>query len=78
MSIISKACPGYLIEQNHFAQPRSTAGTITEIYDYLRLYARAGTPRPEHHVSLEAQPSARWLIMCCRKLRSALDAWPRS
>ncbi|MFP4081059.1 MAG: excinuclease ABC subunit UvrA, partial [Ectothiorhodospira sp.] len=37
--------------------PRSTVGTITEIYDYLRLlFARAGTPRcPEHGTTLEAQ-----------------------
>jgi len=32
-------------------------GTVTEIYDYLRLlYARAGTPRcPDHHIDLAAQ-----------------------
>ncbi len=37
--------------------PRSTVGTITEIYDYLRLlFARAGQARcPEHDVSLESQ-----------------------
>ncbi|HHB12126.1 MAG TPA: excinuclease ABC subunit UvrA, partial [Chromatiales bacterium] len=37
--------------------PRSTVGTVTEIYDYLRLlFARAGTPRcPEHGVDLVAQ-----------------------
>ena len=37
--------------------PRSHVGTITEIYDYLRLaLRRAGTPRcPEHKLSLEAQ-----------------------
>ena len=37
--------------------PRSTVGTITEIYDYLRLlYARAGEPRcPEHGTALDAQ-----------------------
>ncbi|MFQ3324330.1 MAG: excinuclease ABC subunit A [Pseudomonadales bacterium] len=37
--------------------PRSTVGTITEIYDYLRLlYARVGTPRcPTHGNALEAQ-----------------------
>jgi len=50
--------PAISIEQKSTSHnPRSTVGTITEIYDYLRLlYARAGTPRcPEHHVSLEAQ-----------------------
>ena len=36
---------------------RSTVGTVTEIYDYLRLlFARVGTPRcPEHDIALEAQ-----------------------
>lgn len=50
--------PAISIEQKSTSHnPRSTVGTITEIYDYLRLlYARAGTPRcPEHHSSLEAQ-----------------------
>jgi excinuclease ABC subunit A len=50
--------PAISIEQKSTSHnPRSTVGTITEIYDYLRLlYARAGTPRcPEHHVSLAAQ-----------------------
>jgi len=37
--------------------PRSTVGTITEIYDYLRLlFARAGIPKcPEHDIDLESQ-----------------------
>ena len=37
--------------------PRSTVGTITEIYDYLRLlYARVGEPRcPNHDLPLDAQ-----------------------
>src|SRR5574340_727 len=37
--------------------PRSTVGTVTEMYDYLRLlFARAGTPYcPEHQLPLEAQ-----------------------
>ncbi len=50
--------PAISIEQKSTSHnPRSTVGTITEIYDYLRLlYARAGVPRcPEHHASLEAQ-----------------------
>ncbi|MDD5274987.1 MAG: excinuclease ABC subunit UvrA [Methylovulum sp.] len=50
--------PAISIEQKSTSHnPRSTVGTITEIYDYLRLlYARAGSPRcPEHQVSLEAQ-----------------------
>ena len=50
--------PAISIEQKSTSHnPRSTVGTITEIYDYLRLlFARAGTPRcPDHGVSLEAQ-----------------------
>ena len=37
--------------------PRSTVGTVTEIYDYLRLlYARVGTPYcPEHNEPIESQ-----------------------
>ncbi|MDD1621358.1 MAG: excinuclease ABC subunit UvrA [Methylococcaceae bacterium] len=50
--------PAISIEQKSTSHnPRSTVGTITEIYDYLRLlYARVGIPRcPEHGVSLQAQ-----------------------
>lgn len=50
--------PAISIEQKTTSHnPRSTVGTITEIYDYLRLlFARAGTPRcPEHDLPLEAQ-----------------------
>ena len=50
--------PAISIEQKSTSHnPRSTVGTITEIYDYLRLlYARVGIPRcPEHGTSLEAQ-----------------------
>ncbi len=50
--------PAISIEQKSTSHnPRSTVGTITEIYDYLRLlYARAGIPRcPDHDVALEAQ-----------------------
>jgi len=50
--------PAIAIEQKSASHnPRSTVGTITEIYDYLRLlFARVGRPRcPEHHTELEAQ-----------------------
>jgi excinuclease ABC subunit A len=50
--------PAISIEQKSTSHnPRSTVGTITEIYDYLRLlYARAGIPRcPEHGTELQAQ-----------------------
>ncbi len=50
--------PAISIEQKSTSHnPRSTVGTVTEIYDYLRLlFARAGTPRcPDHGGTLEAQ-----------------------
>ena len=50
--------PAISIEQKSTSHnPRSTVGTVTEIYDYLRLlYARAGIPRcPDHDTNLEAQ-----------------------
>lgn len=50
--------PAISIEQKATSHnPRSTVGTVTEIYDYLRLlYARVGEPRcPEHGLSLHAQ-----------------------
>ena len=50
--------PAISIEQRSTSHnPRSTVGTVTEIYDYLRLlYARAGIPRcPDHDTTLEAQ-----------------------
>jgi excinuclease ABC subunit A len=50
--------PAIAIEQKATSHnPRSTVGTVTEIYDYLRLlFARAGIARcPDHGVPLEAQ-----------------------
>jgi excinuclease ABC subunit A len=50
--------PAIAIEQKATSHnPRSTVGTVTEVYDYLRLlYARAGVPRcPDHGVDLSAQ-----------------------
>ncbi|CAL1241477.1 excinuclease ABC subunit UvrA [Candidatus Methylocalor cossyra] len=71
--------PAISIEQKSTSHnPRSTVGTITEIYDYLRLlYARVGIPRcPDHGVALEAQtisqmvdqvlsqpPDSRWMLL---------------
>jgi excinuclease ABC subunit A len=71
--------PAISIEQKSTSHnPRSTVGTITEIYDYLRLlYARVGTPRcPDHGIALEAQtvsqmvdhalaldPEKRWMLL---------------
>jgi len=50
--------PAIAIEQKATSHnPRSTVGTVTEVYDYLRvLFARAGVPRcPEHGQDLAAQ-----------------------
>jgi excinuclease ABC subunit A len=50
--------PAIAIEQKAGSHnPRSTVGTVTEVYDYLRLlYARAGLPRcPDHGIELTAQ-----------------------
>nr|WP_298416067.1 excinuclease ABC subunit UvrA [uncultured Halomonas sp.] len=58
MDHIEGLSPAISIEQKSTSHnPRSTVGTITEIYDYLRLlFARAGTPRcPQHGTDLEAQ-----------------------
>ena len=53
--------PAISIEQKSTSHnPRSTVGTVTEIYDYLRLlYARVGTPKcPEHGVGLNAMSAS--------------------
>ena len=58
VDVIEGLSPAISIEQKATSHnPRSTVGTITEIYDYLRLFfARVGDPRcPEHNVTLEAQ-----------------------
>ncbi len=49
--------PAISIDQKGASKnPRSTVGTVTEIYDYLRvLFSRIGTPYcPNHHVPIEA------------------------
>ncbi len=71
--------PAIAIEQKSTSHnPRSTVGTITEIYDYLRLlYARVGIPYcPDHQLPLQAQTisqmvdallsqaeSSRWMLL---------------
>ena len=58
VDLIEGLSPAISIEQKSTSHnPRSTVGTVTEIYDYLRLlFARVGIPRcPEHDVALEAQ-----------------------
>lgn len=58
VDLIEGLSPAISIEQKSTSHnPRSTVGTITEIYDYLRLlYARVGEPRcPTHDLPLDAQ-----------------------
>lgn len=58
VDLIEGLSPTISIEQKSTSHnPRSTVGTITEIYDYLRLlFARVGEPRcPEHGIPLVAQ-----------------------
>lgn len=58
VDLIEGLSPAISIEQKTTSHnPRSTVGTVTEIYDYLRLlFARAGQPRcPEHGTTLAAQ-----------------------
>ena len=59
---IDGLCPSIAIEQKTVgANPRSTVGTITEIYDYLRvLYARIGRVHcPECHQQVNAESPAK-------------------
>ena len=58
VDLIEGLSPAISIEQKSVSHnPRSTVGTVTEIYDYLRLlYARVGEPHcPEHKLALDAQ-----------------------
>jgi len=58
VDLIDGLSPAISIEQKSTSHnPRSTVGTITEVYDYLRLlFARTGTPEcPQHKEPLEAQ-----------------------
>jgi len=57
VDLIEGLSPAISIEQKSASHnPRSTVGTVTEVYDYLRLlFARVGEPRcPEHGVTLAA------------------------
>ena len=58
VDFIEGLSPAISIDQKTSSRnPRSTVGTITEIYDYLRLlFARVGEPRcPDHDTVLNAQ-----------------------
>lgn len=79
VDLIEGLSPAISIEQKSTSHnPRSTVGTVTEIYDYLRLlFARVGKPKcPEHDTPLAAQTisqmvdsilafpeSSRWMIL---------------
>lgn len=58
VEMIDGLSPAISIDQKTTSSnPRSTVGTVTEIYDYLRLlYARVGIPYcPNHHIPISAQ-----------------------
>lgn len=55
---ITGLSPAIAIDQKSVSHnPRSTVGTVTEVYDYLRLlYSKIGTPEcPEHHIPVSHQ-----------------------
>jgi excinuclease ABC subunit A len=75
--------PAISIEQKTTSHnPRSTVGTITEIYDYLRLlFARVGQPRcPAHDEPLEAQTISQMVdqVMACRRAIASCCSPPSS
>ncbi len=58
VELIEGLSPSISIDQKTTSNnPRSTVGTVTEVYDYLRLlYARTGIPYcPDHHEPIESQ-----------------------
>lgn len=66
MDHIEGLSPAISIEQKTTSHnPRSTVGTVTEIYDYLRLlYARAGTPAARSTIARwRHRPFRRWWTM---------------
>jgi excinuclease ABC subunit A len=72
VDVIEGLSPAIAIEQKTAGQnPRSTVGTITEIYDYLRLlYARCGTP----HCPNDGSPIER---SSASQITDTILAWPR-
>ena len=72
VEMIEGLSPAISIDQKTTSNnPRSTVGTVTEIYDYLRLlYARVGTPYcPEHHIPITSQT----ISQMCDKVMSYDD-----
>ena len=71
--------PAISIEQKTTSKnPRSTVGTITEIYDYLRLlYARIGTPYcPTHNVKIESQSAEKIADRISKELKGNVKPTP--
>jgi excinuclease ABC subunit A len=71
VDVIEGLSPAIAIEQKTAGQnPRSTVGTVTEIYDYLRLlFARAGTP----HCPNDGSPIAR---QSASQITDVVLSWP--
>ena len=73
VDVIEGLSPAIAIEQKSAGQnPRSTVGTVTEIYDYLRLlYARAGTPHcPNDGSPIERQSAS--------QITDVILSWPEN
>lgn len=73
VDVIEGLSPAISIDQKTTSRnPRSTVGTVTEIYDYLRLlYARIGRPHcPTHHIEISSQTIEQ---MCNRILEYPVD-----
>ncbi|MEM7196582.1 MAG: excinuclease ABC subunit UvrA [Pseudomonadota bacterium] len=70
VDLIEGLSPAISIEQKSSSHnPRSTVGTVTEIYDYLRLlFARIGEPRcPDHDIPLQAQTVSQMVDLVLEK-----------
>ena len=80
VDVIEGLSPAISIDQKTTSRnPRSTVGTVTEIYDYLRLlWARAGTPHcPRCGREIRRQTRSSTRCWPCRRAR-AFRCWPRS
>ncbi len=67
--------PAISIEQRTTSKnPRSTVGTVTEIYDYLRLlYARVGTPYcPDHGIKIQVASPEKIAIRIAEDIKGAI------
>ena len=81
VDFIEGLSPAISIDQKSASRnPRSTVGTITEVYDYLRLlYARIGLPHcPEHGVRLERQSPQQIVDRLARAARGHPLPGPRA